>query len=424
MTFDFKLHPWALVFLGLALPASLFQAKLIKYSYTVTPTPSATPVPWTVQSKIDDAKVLLSKIPLKVGTVDIAYTEDRVAQNSSGVLTTSKRQLKEVEKEIALAVLDQDTGDLKTIVIDKKGGDLIAPAGWQIDILARPNGIRWNAWNTAWRITQPAGWVVIADVYPNDSTVTVPQKVGRKTVYVKKQNIDYVFYSPYSPDLHSADLVASGRKYIYDTVAQAMADLKAKNVMSRAVSGMAISDVFAGRAQMFAQIPFLENTDPTEFLLDPQHTVERVAVIIGANEDGAFGKTCNGVSACGWVQFTPKTYASIVKAYPSANLISDFKIGAADNLNAMKAALLLYDENLRALVKSNGTSVIYDSKLPEYLAASYNGNPVYVRKTLSAAILSAVADWITALTVKAGGLRTETQIYLLKLRYLQQNNLP
>lgn len=403
------------VFLIFALPVNQ-----VAYNYQAT---IAQPT-WTLQSKIADAKTLLQQIPLQVGTEEINYTEDRVAQNSAAGMVSSTRQLHEVDKQISLAVLNPMTGDLKTVVIDKRGEDLIAPAGWNIEVLPRPNGIRWNAWNTAWRVNTPTGYVVIADVYPDDQQVTVPQRQGRKTVYVTQQVVDYVFYSPYSPDLHSDELVNDGRKYIHDTVSQALADLKSKNIVSRAEPRTLVADLFAPRAETFAQIPLLENTDPAEFLLDPQSTVQRVETIIGANTDAAFGKTCNGVSACGWVQFTPKTYASIAKLYPSAQLITDFKTGAANNQNSMEAAILLYDENLRSLIHSNGSGIVNDPKLSEYLAASYNGNPIYARNTLAVAILSAVSDWMNALSTKNGGLRSETQTYLVKLRYLEQNNLP
>jgi len=48
-------------------------------------------------------------------------------------------------------------------------------------------------------------------------------------------------------------------------------------------------------------------------------------------------------------------------------LIKDFKTGAADHLNSMKSAILLYDENLKGLIKINGQKVLTDPKLEEYL---------------------------------------------------------
>ena len=107
--------------------------------------------------------------------------------------------------------------------------------------------------------------------------------------------------------------------------------------------------------------------------------------------------------------------------YPSARLVTDFVSGAADHVNSIKAAILLYDYNLRGLIKSNGQKVLQDPRLEEYLAASYNGSPSRATKSLSASILSSVADWIDALTSKKGGLASETRGYLVKLRYLQEH---
>jgi len=124
------------------------------------------------------------------------------------------------------------------------------------------------------------------------------------------------------------------------------------------------------------------------------------------------------------LQFTPATYAQLVKAYPKAALIKDFKTGAADHLNSFKAAILLYDQNLKGLIKSNGTKVLQDLNLEEYLAASYNGAPSRASKSLAASILSGIQDWVNALSGKKGGLATETKGYLAKLRYLQDHNVP
>ncbi|HZZ99152.1 MAG TPA: hypothetical protein VFK07_00375, partial [Candidatus Paceibacterota bacterium] len=143
-----------------------------------------------------------------------------------------------------------------------------------------------------------------------------------------------------------------------------------------------------------------------------------------ANLDQSSNHTCNGANACGWVQFTPGTYKDIAKTYPAAKLIPDFNAGAVDHLNSMEAAILLYDQNLHVFLNQNGPSTINDPKLEEYLAAAYNGGSVRVNNTIEAAVASAVDDWVDALTTKKGGLFPETETYLLKLRYLQDHNLP
>ncbi|KKS13621.1 MAG: hypothetical protein UU70_C0012G0006 [Candidatus Yanofskybacteria bacterium GW2011_GWA1_41_6] len=351
----------------------------------VTPTPviTATPIPtpvWTVSQKITEAKELLRNTTLTVGNKPIAYTETRYT-SVKGKLALTVKSFKEPEKEIALAILNISSGEIKIVTIIKRGAELIAPSGFNINILRRPNGIIWNGWNTAYKVNIPTDSVVIANVYPNETDTTVAKKVKGRTVYSTQRTIKYQLYSPYSPDLHSSDL----------------------------------------RSDFFSRIPLLEQTDLTEFQIDPQNTIERAQVIIGANQDQAFNATCNSSSACGWLQFTPRTYANIVKSYPSAKLIKDFKTGAADHLNSMKAAILLYDENLRGLMLAHGKEIVNDPKLEEYLASSYNGAPRWVYKTLTASILGGIQDWVNALTSKTGGLKDETKGYLVKLRWLQEH---
>jgi hypothetical protein len=391
-----------------------------------------TPELWTMPQKIIEAEILLKDITLFVGDTDVKYTETRFG-SIKGAIATSTKNFKEPIKQIALAVLNTNSGQVQKVLITKIGADLIASAGWNIEVLQRANGIRWNGRNTAYRINSapptgasgPGSYIVIADVYPNEKDTLVLQKnkAGKK-VYLKQRTITYDLYAPYSPDLHSSDLVKSGQDYTAGMVSKALADLRMSGTKSRALTSSLVADVFASRSVFFEHIPLLEQTDLTEFEIDPVNTIERAQVIIGANQDQAFNITCNSSSACGWLQFTPGTYATIVKDYPSAKLIKDFKTGAANHINSMKAAILLYDENLKGLISSTGQKVLTDPRLEEYLASSYNGAPKHTYASLKASILSGIQDWIDALTSKRGGLKDETKGYLVKLRYLQQHGTP
>ena len=405
---------------------NLFSKKQVEI-VIASPSTTPTPVPWTIAQKITEAKELLKDVTLMVGNKPISYTETRYT-SVKGKLAPTVKNFKEPEKQIALAVLDTLSGQVQIVTIIKRGAELIVPTGpdapggvnWNISILQRPTGIIWNGWNTAFKINVPAHKVVIANVYPNETDTQVAKKVKGKTVYVIQRTVKYQLYAPYSPDLHSSDLVKSGQDYTNEVIAKAFSDLRLAGVKSRAISGALVADVFASHSEFFARIPLLEQTDLTEFQIDPQNTVERAQVIIGANQEQAFNLTCNSSSACGWLQFTPGTYAAIVRFYPAAKLIKDFKTGAADHANSMKTAILLYDENLKGLIKAHGQKMIGDPNLEEYLASSYNGAPRWVYKTLQASILSGIQDWINALTSKTGGLKDETKGYLVKLRYLQQ----
>lgn len=385
-------------------------------------TPTSQAPAWTITQKITEAAQLLKGAKPGVFGDPITYNEQRFSF-SGGVITNHNVQIKEPEKEIALAVLDTQTGQIKTFFIRKSGEDLLTPPGWQINILERPSGITWNGWNTSYKIIQPENYVVIGNVYPDETDTTVRQKKNGRTVYITQRTVAYRYYVPYSPDLNSYDLAGLGQSYIKNVVAQAFADLRTEGVGSQAVSGSSVADVFGSHTDFFERIPLLEQTDLTEFEINPSDTVKRAEIIIGANGTAAFNATCNSVAACGWLQFTPGTYAMIVKAYPTAHLIPDFKAGAADHLNSMKAAILLYDTNLKSLLTTD-PNVLNDQNLEEYLASSYNGSPNHAKATLKAAIISGIEDWINALTSKNGGLKNETVGYLTKLRWLKQNNIP
>src|SRR3989344_3080906 len=78
----------------------------------------ATPIPtprWTLLDKILEEDLELENIELKVGTIEIAYTEERINRDSNGKISKNKLQRKDYEKEIALKLLDTITGQTEII---------------------------------------------------------------------------------------------------------------------------------------------------------------------------------------------------------------------------------------------------------------------------------------------------------------------
>src|SRR4051812_16095717 len=118
-----------LILAGTALLAGVlvFQQKADAFSLSTganisvvfTPPVSPTPLPWTLKDKIAEAKTLLAGTTLNVGTTNITYTEDRISSTS-----VSKKTLKDPQREVALAVLNTDTGDLQKVIITQHGADL------------------------------------------------------------------------------------------------------------------------------------------------------------------------------------------------------------------------------------------------------------------------------------------------------------
>ena len=401
--------------------AQMLPAKII---VKFEDTPLLLPKAWSLVEKMNEKEDLLKELPLNVSTKSLDFYENRITR-SGDKISTSRKKITEQNKDIGMKIMNIDTGEIRiikiAIQIQKDGIKLISPPGYQIDIVERASGIRWNRWNTLYKISSPTGWLVLKNKYPdvNEKTqkVTVKDKAGKKrTINKKFYTTEEFIYSPYSGELHTPELIEAGRDYLKLVVRAAMTDLKEYRVPSRAVADQMIADIPSLSPYFFARLPILEHTDMTEFVEDSQKSVERVLVLIGANKGVAFSKTGSKAGAFGWVQFTPTTYRNIRKAYPAAKLIEDFEVGAADHLNSMKAAMLLYDYNLQLLIDKKGKNILSDPRLEEYLAASYNGNPKWVLQSLKASIFGSL-DWPTKL-------KSETKGYLYKIRFLQEKNWP
>lgn len=286
--------------------------------------------------------------------------------------------------------------------------------------MERPSGIRWNDWGTQYKVVSPENLVVLWNKWPiahdKKQKVVVTDKKGKKsTVYKNVREIEYVVYSSYNDYLRTPEIVNKGRDYIKNVVETAADTLREKAVKSRAFPNALVADVKVLSPAFFEKIPILEQSDLGEFLLDSKGVSDRIKVLLAINGENAFGKTCNKVSACGWVQFTPATYSSIRKTYLSAGLIQDFETGAADHKNSMMAAMLLYDYNLANLMKNHGSTIAINPRLEEYLAAAYNGAPKWVDKSLRA-FISRGLNW-------TGYLKTETKGFIAKLRLISQDGL-
>ncbi len=391
------------------------------------------PPPWTIFSKLNEKDDDLAPVSLNVGSQDITFYEDRISRNSQGRTSTVQKKLQEPEKEIALKLLNKATGEVSIIKITKHGAALISPPGYDVQIVKRANGIRWNKWNTEYRVATPANLIVLKNKYPETTTkvTKIPgkDKKGRKITITKKQKVYEEFiYSPYSEALHTNEFVDKGQQDLKNIVNTAFDQLRTASIKSRFAPDKNIADIWTDsgnlKPQFIERLPLLEQSDTTEFFFEPIKTFERVEVILAANDGLAYSKTCSKKSACGLFQFTdvwhgnkPGTYTSIARAYPEAGLNPDFETGSKDQVNSAKAAILLYDYNIANLVKKYGQGILDDSLLEEYAGAAYNGSPKWVNKSLSASISNALDDW-------TGHLKSETKGYMLKLRYLHEHNLP
>mgnify|MGYP001613764098 FL=1 len=373
--------------------------------------------PWTLVEKLNEKENELLAMPLWLGTKTINFYENRISGNGS----ITRKKLKEEERDIALKILNIQSGEIRIIKIriiitSKNGLSIINPLGYKIELATRSSGIQWNKWNSMYKITEPESWIVIKNKYPEWET-----KNGKKVVEER-------IYAPYGLGLHQQEVIEAGREYLRLIARKTFEELAANEVYSRAVPGQLVADISGLNQAMFSRLPLIEGMDFSEFLADPQTSYERVLVLIGSNKDKAYYWTESSAGARGWLQYTPKTYKEIRKLYPAAKLLADHKTGASNHINSMKAAILLHDYNLAGLVKKFGGKILADPRLEEYLAAAYNGNPDWVHNSLKATISRGLSDWVNTLSAtrkdSLGGLRNETKGYIEKIRYLQEKSLP
>lgn len=354
-----------------------------------------------IENKIIQCDEKLSILNLRVDSKELNFHEDRIVRTDTGI-SQSRKKLSDHPREIGLCLLNSKTGDVHIVTIATKilgdGVQIINPTGYEISIVPRDNGIKWNYWNTLYEVKTPEDLIVIRNSFP----------------LIESGKVTNFLYTPYSPDIHNEDLIKTGKGYIETVVAKAFQNLRDKKVYSRAYPGELVSSVSQLKTSFFQHLPLLEQGDLTEFIFNPQNTVERTLVLVATNRNQAFAKTCNGSNACGWIQFTPPTYKSIKTIYKDAQLMPDFKDGAADHINVMMAAILLYDYNLTDLINRFGNTIAEDPRLEEYLAASYNGAPRWAHQSLSTALLSGTPDWTSKL-------KTETKGFMAKLRFIRGN---
>ena len=243
----------------------------------------------------------------------------------------------------------------------------------------------WNGCNTPFEIKKPAGYAVLA----------------LRCLIGNGKEVESLVYTPYTSDIDTKEMRDLGYKYLLGKMNQAQKELQTANVKSKAFPGELVSHVVP--MPVAFRLALIEHIDPNFLNKDPvEHLVNKVLVIIAANQEVAYTTSKSKAGAYGQFQFIPKTYSSIVKRYPDAKLLPDFRDGMRDHLNAAKASLLLFDSDLARPSKALRRSLRNNpDDLMLYLAAAYNGGSGVATK----AIESAGTEWRSLL-------RKETRKYL------------
>lgn len=387
---------------------------------------------WTWEEIWNQFPELLSQLQLGIGNEIIQLSEQRwekkVTFDAVGW------------QDIGLALLKKDaagnlTGEMLAAIITRKLDQFVSPrlidplSGRQtpasITVKAQRSGVRLNAWNTQYEtFDELADYVVVGNRYQlvnelKEITIKERDQDGIiQTRTITKPIFEEIYYAPHSSGLHTPALVARGKQYLVDIVAQAMQELRANQVESRTQRGLMVAD--AVEAQVVRILPLLEHTDHGELLLDrlvtsPQ-TFERVYVLLGSNFDGkrnvSYSYTVSRAQAAGLYQFTQPTYEAIRDLYPEAELIPSFEQAARDHVNSAKAAILLIDSNRARFFKDIQDTLPEASARWELDFAGYNGNPSRALQAWGEYVArNRAGNWIE-------GLHKETRQFVEKFRYL------
>jgi hypothetical protein len=192
-----------------------------------------------------------------------------------------------------------------------------------------------------------------------------------------------IVYLPSNEDTLDPLFVSGGKEFLLDTARRAIEDLRLARAPSVAFPGGLLADVVP--AEVLATLAVIEQTDDSDFVKKKAGAVDEVLSHYGLKREEAYRYSVSSASALGPMQFTNRrgngTYALVVRRCPEARLDPNFERGATDLLNAMKAAICLFDIELSQM-RSDIRLAYRDNKevLGIFPVAAYNGGPRNVAK--------------------------------------------
>jgi hypothetical protein len=192
-----------------------------------------------------------------------------------------------------------------------------------------------------------------------------------------------IVYLPSNEDTLDPQFVDIGRQFLLETANQAIEQLRAANAPSVAFPGDLLANVVP--ASVITTLAVIEQTDDGDYLARNTAAFESVLSHYGLKREEAYRYSVSSARALGPMQFTNRrgngTYALVVRRCPAARLDPNFERGATNLLNAMKAAICLFDielsqmrREIREPYRDNQTV------LGIFPVAAYNGGPRNVAK--------------------------------------------
>jgi len=192
-----------------------------------------------------------------------------------------------------------------------------------------------------------------------------------------------IVYLPFTEDTLDPSFVTGGRDFLLSTARRAADELRTAKAPGRAFPGELLADVVP--PEVITTLAVIEQTDDADFVDSGEEAFNEVLSQYGLKKEEAYRYSVSRASAIGPMQFTNKrgkgTYALVVRRCPEAKLDPDFERGATNLLNAMKAAICLFDLEL-AQMPAEIRLAYHDSAkvLGIFPVAAYNGGPRNVAK--------------------------------------------
>jgi len=215
--------------------------------------------------------------------------------------------------------------------------------------------------------------------YPVFDSALIAKKKWRAVVETARP----IVYLPSNEDTLDPLFVSGGKEFLLDTARKAIEELRLAKAPSVAFPGALLADVVP--AEVLATLAVIEQTDDTDFVKKKAGAFDEVLSHYGLKREEAYRYSVSSASALGPMQFTNRkgngTYAMVVRRCPEAKLDPDFERGATDLLNAMKAAICLFDIELYQM-RSDIRLAYRDNMevLGIFPVAAYNGGPRNVAK--------------------------------------------
>lgn len=360
-----SMHTKIKIILSVAVLCALPLTSSANTNSTTTPATTNSPAvsePLLI-TQIMQAKQLLEPVKLNYAlTPHYKTTTQARSKTKKRVLTNYTLDI----KDIALAVLDPTTGEIKITVAMQRGSDFEFP-----DKSMTIKKVLFNGVNSRFDVVNPDHYQVLALKY-----LITPTESGSKA---QIENALYpAIYVPYSPELATPEVVAYGKDYMNGVIQKVSVALA--NVPSQSIPGKTIVEAIP--PSIIKALAYAEHTSSAN--VQSLGSLNPMNVLLAGNgpDTYKYSVSNDGYFSRGIAQFIPSTYASLVTRHKELGFIPDFKAGMEDHVNSVKAMYVLLDD-YAASIRKQAPQNFMESRVFEYGAAAYNGGVTRIAKALA-----------------------------------------